>query len=121
MQGYVVSAFGTVLYDDSPKIKYRQHGGNVIGSSSGLKLWVDRVKRQLGPNSRAIRRQATELLRAYGSDMCAQNGRLVGEFLSCTGSGKISRRLAYAVRTPVHRQSRFDELILRILMVFSRI
>ena len=57
----VISAFGTVVYDTTPTIKYRQHGGNVIGSSSGARLWIDRIKRQLGLNGKFIRRQAKEL------------------------------------------------------------
>lgn len=32
----VVSAFGTVVYDDQPTLLYRQHGGNVIGHGAGL-------------------------------------------------------------------------------------
>lgn len=117
----VISAFGTVLFDNAPKTQYRQHGGNVIGSSSGVKLWVDRIERQLGPNNRVIRRQAKELLRAYGSEMCAKNCRLVSEFLVRTADNNIGGRLAYALRTPVYRQSRVDDLVLRALIVFSRI
>ena len=117
----VVSAFGSVIYDDTPRIKYRQHGANVIGSSSGFKLWAERLKRQLGSNRGAIRRQAKELARAYGADMSERNAQMVSDFLRGTGSVEIRTRVAYAIRTSVHRQSRIDDMILRLLMMISRV
>ena len=117
----VVSAFGTVVYDNTPAIKYRQHRSNVIGSSSGARLWIDRIKRQLGPNGKFIRLQAKELLRAYGSDMCSKDRLLISEFLERTAESSLGRRLVYALRTPVYRQSWIDNLALRTLIAFSRI
>lgn len=117
----VISAFGLVLFDDTPKIRYRQHGGNVIGSSSGIKLWGKRIKRHLGANNRAIRCQAEELLRVYGSEMSRYNYRLVSEFLEETQVGSLVQRLSYALRTPVYRQSLIDDILLRALIVFARI
>lgn len=117
----VISAFGIVLYDDTPKIKYRQHGGNVVGSSSGIKLWSNRIKRYLGTNDRAARCQANELLRVYGTDMSRKNYTLISEFLERTQVNNIVDRLVYAIRAPVYRQSMIDDIVLRALIVIGRI
>lgn len=117
----VISAFGLILYDDTPKIQYRQHGGNVVGSSSGIKLWVNRIKRYLGANNKAIRCQANELLCVYGSEMSRRNYSLISEFLERTQAINIVARLAYAIRTPVYRQSIIDDIVLRALIVIGRI
>lgn len=117
----VVSAFGEVLFDDTPKIQYRQHGGNVVGYASGMRFWINRFKRQFGPNSKTISRQAAELLRLYGDDFSAENHELVREFLDRTQASSIWERLTYALRTPVFRQRPIDSLVMRAMMVFTRI
>ena len=117
----VVSAHGQVVFDDVPKILYRQHGGNVVGYASGFRFWLNRVKRQVGPISKTISRQAAELLRVYGDDISAENHEMVREFLDRTQASSVWERLKYALRTPVFRQRPFDSLVMRTMMVFARI
>lgn len=62
----VASCFGTVLYDETPHICYRQHGGNVVGtSSSRLAELGERLARFRG-KKRDISRQTAEFIRIYG-------------------------------------------------------
>ena len=117
----VVSTFGRVVFDSTPKILYRQHGQNVVGYASGIHIWINRIKRQLGPKSKIIRKQANELLRLYGDEMPAENQLLIREFLERTQSSSITERVAYALKSPVFRQSSFDDLVLRSMMVFAQI
>jgi glycosyltransferase involved in cell wall biosynthesis len=117
----VVSAHGQVVFDDDPKILYRQHGGNVVGYASGFRFWLNRVKRQVGPQSKTISRQAAELLRLYGDDISAENHEMVREFLDRTQASSVWERLKYALRTPAFRQRPFDSLVMRTMMVFARI
>lgn len=116
----VISTFGFVIYDDVPKIKYRQHGGNVVGSTSGIKLWENRIRRYISTNDRAIRSQANELLCVYGSEMPVQNYNLVSVFLEKIQTTMVGR-LVYAMQTPVYRQSLVDNIILRMVIVLGRI
>ena len=117
----VISCFGRVVFDDVPKIRYRQHGQNVIGSASGVQFWLNRVKRHFGPKNNIIKDQAAELLRLYGDDMPAAQRELVREFVDRVQAGSVWKRLTYALRSPVYRQSSLDDLILRSLMVISRV
>lgn len=117
----VVSAFGQVVFDDTPKILYRQHGGNVVGYASGLRFWLNRFKRQFGPNSRTISRQAAEFLRLYGDDLSVEDHEMVWEFLDRTRADSLWERWKYALRTPVYRQRPIDTLMMRAMMVLARI
>ncbi len=117
----VISAFGVVVYDANNTILYRQHDGNVVGASFGIKLWVNRIKRYLGTNNRAIRYQANELLRVYGSEMSSQCHKLVSEFIAGVQGDSVFYRLAYAIRAPVFRQRIIDDLVLRALIIIGRI
>ena len=117
----IISAFGLILFDDIPKIRYRQHSRNVIGSSSGIELWVKRIKRHLWDHDRSIRCQAKELLRVYGPDMSEPNYKLVSEFLERTQVDSFGKRISYAIRTPVYRQSFLDNIVLRALIILGRI
>lgn len=117
----VISAFGLVLYDTTPQIKYRQHGGNVIGSPTGIRYWLCRLKRHLGTNNKEIRSQANELLRVYGADMPRKNNKLINEFLEQSREKNIFSRLGYTIRMPIYRQKFIDNLLLCVLIVMGRI
>lgn len=117
----IISAFGLVLYDSTPQIKYRQHGGNVIGSATGVKYWLNRLKRHLGANNREIRNQANELLRVYGPVLPREKYKLISEFLEISQGKNIFLRLGYAIRMPIYRQKFIDNMLLCILVVMGRI
>jgi hypothetical protein len=39
----VTGAGGAVVYSPEPRVRYRQHGGNLVGSNRGLGPWLDRL------------------------------------------------------------------------------
>lgn len=62
----VASCFGQVYYDPTPHYKYRQHGDNVLGASSGGKL--KKLKRRLAQsktNGGHVSKQAKAFERIY--------------------------------------------------------
>ena len=68
------SCFGTVLYDETPHICYRQHGGNVVGTkNSRFAEFKERLSRFNGKRH-DISRQTEEFLRIYG-DLSRENLR----------------------------------------------
>ena len=70
----IVACFGSVFFDPTPHMCYRQHGGNMIGAhrtTSGA--WLKKAAAFWGgpmKNSRA--RQALRLEKAYGEEMPAE-------------------------------------------------
>jgi glycosyltransferase involved in cell wall biosynthesis len=117
----IVSVIGTVVYDDEPSLSYRQHGNNVVGSSSGPQKWMKRIRRHLGAKNKDVCKQAEELVRVYGRLMGECNIEIAQEFLACSKSNGFGSKLAYAMRTPLYRQHFIDDLLLRVLIVVDRI
>jgi glycosyltransferase involved in cell wall biosynthesis len=117
----VVSTFGVVIYDENPTMSYRQHGSNVIGHSSGLSKNISRIKRHIiGPASHRFSLQAEEFLKAYREEIDYESMELIQEFLDCC-SGNFFKRLRYSLCTPLKRQSKMDNFLFRVLILFGRI
>ena len=117
----LISTFGIVVFDKQTKIKYRQHENNVVGSFTGLKFWLERIKRQLKQNNKTMQVQVVELLKTYGTSMEDSKRVLLNNFATKTISHNIVSRFFYAINTPVYRQRPIDTLILRVLIVLGKI
>ena len=62
----IVAMLGTVIYDKSPSMSYRQHGNNVIGASStGFKRTLQQLKRFIGSNDCVRSNSAKSILKVY--------------------------------------------------------
>ena len=73
----VAQAVGArIMFDPTPHISYRQHGGNVVGQANSLKtIWRGRIERIR--NERRIRSSlAKELLKGYSDAMSPENRHL---------------------------------------------
>lgn len=118
----VVSAFGKVIYDDRPSIKYRQHANNVVGgTSSPLELFKRRLVRflQRPRNVKPLSDQAGEFQRCFGNILAPQHKRILERFLSVRGN--LMSRLSYNVAMDVWRQSWIDTAILRTMILIGRV
>ncbi|MBY6277955.1 MAG: hypothetical protein CWE10_17515 [Symbiobacterium thermophilum] len=117
----VVSAFGRVVYDSESYLLYRQHAGNTIGEATGFyRKWRRRLHRFLTQSDRrVITGQAREFQRLYGHLLAPAQAAMLNEFLH--HGSRIWDRVRYALRSPVYRQSRVDDLILRCLVVLDRV
>jgi len=118
----VVAALGRVIFDDSPTVLYRQHGGNAIGARH--QKWRWRLKRFGNINTdRALRTtfvaHAAELERIYGDDLDPVNRGIVSRFVHRRPG--ILDAVKYAVRGDVYRQTTVDNLILRTLIALRQI
>lgn len=117
----VVSAFGRVLYDPEPKVSYRQHATNVIGTRVGfLADWMARADRfRKSGHLLAVRTQAEDFWALFGADLSASPREVAERFIS--RARRPSSRLWYAVRPDVYRQSLLDDLVMRALMLCNRL
>ena len=120
----VVSAFGKVLYDPEPGILYRQHGGNQVGQNAGfVARQIKRLKRfRKNGDMRGITQQAALFRTLYLEELSllgnAERQCLEG-FLS--RDERVLKRLRYALHPGVWRQAWYDNLLLRLLILFNRI
>lgn len=116
----VVSAFGLVIYDKDPYIKYRQHAGNVIGASaSSVKNIIKRTRRFFGSlrNNRTSS-QIAEFNRIFGSQLTSDQKYFIKQILNSNRG--ISGRLSLIFKFFYWRQSLVDDILLRIVMLTGR-
>jgi glycosyltransferase involved in cell wall biosynthesis len=117
-----VSAFGRVFYDPEPKVLYRRHSGNVFQfDTQTTKRLQTRLMRFLTEGrDRPVFKQAAEFARIFGPRLSARHRAELGALLEAGRSG-VPRRLRYALSCGVYRQSWFDNLTLRLLLLLNRL
>jgi len=116
----VVSAFGTVIYDDRPGIKYRLHGKNETGAAlSFVEDFMRRVRRLTRRKSDAfgVHVQAVEFARVFGQRLSEDRKEILARFIQSRQS--VITRSRYAFRPDVYRQSKLDDFFLRVLLMLG--
>ncbi|MCS7013168.1 MAG: glycosyltransferase family 2 protein [Chloroherpetonaceae bacterium] len=117
----VLSAFGKLLYDETPTLKYRQHARNTIGATATT--W-DKLHRHwqsfIRGNSRIFRltEQATEFERCFGTALAEKERRILARFLR--SKQRLTSRLAYLFTGDVRRASWLDNMILKTVIALNR-
>lgn len=115
------AAFGKVIYDAEPSIKYRQHGSNTIGAATGflddfLRRWKRFAKRDGGVH--LLSRQVRAFLCCYGDRLTPQHRHLLN--LLDAGTDHMFTRVRIAIHPLVSRQTRLDTFIMRLLFLIGR-
>jgi hypothetical protein len=117
----VVSAFGTVVYDQEPRILYRRHASNVFGISTGvIDTWRVKILQFLKTGKyKLIVKQAEEFRRIYGSSLPDEHRKVIERFLQ--NRKRFRDRLRYALSCDVYRQSTRDQYILKARIALDRL
>lgn len=114
----VVSAFGDVIYDESAGVKYRLHGANDTGAAVSLREdFMRRMQRFLRGRDSAFRihAQAEGFAAIYREALADEKLEALERFLGSKRS--VLARTLFALNPSVYRQSRLDDVLLRILIV----
>ena len=118
----VVSGIGTVIYDPTVVVAYRQHANNAVGMGTGsLSRTMRRIQRQLsveGPGAHG--RQNAQLKATHAPLLSSTARRQLNRVLEAS-EGSLSERVRYALTGPVHRQTVGSDLVLRALIVAGRL
>jgi glycosyltransferase involved in cell wall biosynthesis len=118
----VISAFGTVIYDEKPSILYRKHGSNVTPATPNFMLELyARTRRFMGNGAIAkkVSDQARLFYTLYGDRLNSEQISLIQGFLNTRQKGLLGRT-RYAIMMPVRRNTPIDNLIMRILFIIGR-
>lgn len=115
----LVSAFGTVIYDNAPSMLYRQHNNNVVGGSNSIvgKLkskWAS-FKRHTGKD--LLHKQASEFDRIYGSRLTGEQKEQLDLFLK--SRTRFMDRLHYARKSKLYRQSKAESLLFKFFILIG--
>ncbi|MSP27775.1 MAG: glycosyltransferase family 2 protein [Methylococcales bacterium] len=115
----VISCFGEVIFDDNALIKYRQHGGNVIGAATNH---IGVLKRKLARLFNAplwISEQAVTVLELFADRLPPAEHELLSLLIEAKSSYWFRVRLALS--PAVWRQKSIDNFILRLVILMNRI
>lgn len=114
----LASAFGKIVYDNTPTTLYRQHGKNAIGyGHNAFTVFKNRVRRTLAGVPRAHAKQLIAFRDTCGDRLPAEHAATLSQFLAAR-RGFFSR-LGYLFRGDAHRQSFFENLGFRLLYLFG--
>ena len=117
----VASAMGEVIFDSEATILYRQHDNNVVGGTlNPVKNFYRRMRRFMKRRKFQLSDQAAELLRIYGERMSPQAKGLVENFVRTKKSFFARVFFALNPKNGLKRQSSFDNLLLRFLIIIGR-
>jgi len=117
----VVSYFGEVIFDNSPGIKYRQHGNNAIGIAANKFEQLRRKLRRFfgsGEDHQWISEQAASFLNMFRDRIPLLRGSPLDKFVGAKSS--LRYRFQLAISKDVWRQKRLDDLTLRFLILINR-
>ena len=115
----VVSAFGTVLYDEQAWVHYRRHGANSVGAPTGWRRVREGIRLiRRGQLAGQLVAQARALHREHGARLPAPSRAALAEFLDRPAS--LAGRLRHAVTCGFHRQRAVDGAVIRFLLLTAR-
>ncbi len=117
----VVSAFGKVLYDEEPRIKYRLHRSNNIGVPVTFKDDASQRLRRFVRNGVGVFRssdQAAVFLQCFSGRLSPEQRRLL-EWMA-EGKTSLAKRASLARSGLLWRQRSLDNLILKVLVLINR-
>jgi len=116
----IVSAFGRVIYDPNPAMKYRQHSHNVMGVALSASQRFRRRWVRLFSNVKSTKTslQLIEFNRIFGNEL---NGKQKNQLLRLISYKKnIASRLALIFCNDFQRQTVLDDLLIRLSMLIGR-
>lgn len=114
-----VAAFGEVIFDPRPFIRYRQHDRNSFGgSTSSLSKWRKRLRRFFSKYS--ICEQAAEFLKCHNDEMNSQLRSDIEHFVASQRLPLLAR-IRYAQKFPFYRNSVVDQLVFRLICALGKL
>lgn len=111
----IALCFGTVVYDETPHIYYRQHGNNEIGLDSNR---IDLIRRQLHSLRRfsgKYTEQMKEILETFPVD--GEKRKLAELMVATQHSWKARFKIVFEKK--IFRQGKFDTLLFKGMLFFG--
>ena len=106
---------GCLIYDDMAHVSYRQHEGNLLGTTKSSKAkWIqNRLTRVKRGGGKLYGRQIEYIVECFGSKMSTEQKKEMSDFLNSRHS--FWKRLSYIFRTKLYRQDLFDTFAFKLL------
>lgn len=116
----VTGCGGVVIYDETPTIKYRQHGQNIIGANNNFSARVKRLKGVFGGVFRQWIDLNILLLNKSEIHLSEQNSKVFEKFRIARESNLIKRVYMFT-KLKMYRQTLVGTIALAIAVLFKKI
>lgn len=116
----VSGAGGAVIYSHEPKVMYRQHGDNLMGSNRGLRPRLARLVAGLGGQFTDWSTRNIAALSACRDLLTPEAGRLLDQFAEARRAGLL-RRLLLLRRAGLYRQTRAGQVSLHLAALLGKL
>ena len=111
---------GQVIYDTEPTTLYRQHDRNLVGTNIGIRANLDRLLRLNDGHFREWCNQNITSLRDSSSVLTDTNAQVLRGFAEIRNA-PLDRRLLYALKNPVFRQTLLGNLGLKLALISKKL
>lgn len=117
----IVSSYqGVIVYDPMPTVQYRQHGGNLIGSNTGLRRRFVRLVSALRGRFGEWNDINLSILMQHKTSMNQDNRKILEQFAIARKSA-FSQRLRLLAATGVYRQTLAGNLSLLAAAILNKL
>ncbi|MCR5576079.1 MAG: glycosyltransferase family 2 protein [Oscillospiraceae bacterium] len=116
----LAACFGSVVYDPTPHMRYRQHGDNAIGAHrTTVGAWLEKtISFWSGPMKNSRSRQALRLEQAFGEEMRAEDRELTALLAHYREDRRTKQKLLRMLRC---RADGMDGRLARLLVLCDRL
>jgi glycosyltransferase involved in cell wall biosynthesis len=116
----VTAAGGTVVYDQTPSLDYRQHDNNLIGNKTGLRSHLNRLKNLNTGRFSQWNDLNCNLLKNLGELLTKDNQNTLNTYEKIRTCSLVTRmKLFY--RSGIYRQGTSDNLLLALAIFIKKI
>ena len=103
----LASAFGKVIYINKQTIKYRQHGGNVVGAkkAKGIKYYYNKLfnDKEIKKNIEELYNQAKTFDILYGTRLKENDKKIIKDFIEMEHKSRI-RKIYTIIKDKMYKQ-----------------
>lgn len=116
----ITACGGIVIYDREPRVKYRQHSNNLVGTNNGIKQKLKRIASLSRGDYASWTQLNLQALNSLKEDIPERNKNLINKILEIK-CGSLITRLICAFKFPFYRQTFFGNIALVVAMIFKKI
>lgn len=114
-----LASFGKIIYDNEPKILYRQHQNNHLGGPTSLfQSMIRRTKRFLLFKNLGYRDQANEFYSIYQRQLSLEQQKIILSFINARNS--LFQRIELMIGSRYFRQNKFDDIFFKFIILLNR-
>jgi glycosyltransferase involved in cell wall biosynthesis len=111
---------GEIIYDKEPKIKYRQHKNNLVGSNRGIKGRIKRLKRILSGDYKRILERQLKALNSISEGIPNHNREKLQSLITILYNEPNSfKKLYYFIKYNYYRQTIAEQIFLYLCIFFK--